>query len=162
MFLQVFTTGGTIDKIYFDQLSEFQIGDSMVEQILGDAGVTFDYSIESLMKKDSLEINDVDRELIRFKVESSNAQHILITHGTDTMAQTAAVLQGVENKTIVLTGAMQPARFRTTDAIYNVGFAIAATQTLAAGVYIAMSGQVFEAGHVRKNRAEGRFEAIKN
>lgn len=158
MFLKIFTTGGTIDKVYFDALSEFQIGDPMVGQILSDAGVSFDYEIESLMKKDSLEITDADRELIRTKVMASDAQHILITHGTDTMAQTASVLSDLADKTIVLTGAMQPARFRDTDAIFNVGFAAASVQTLPAGVYLAMNGQVFEAGKVQKNRDAQRFE----
>ena len=158
MFLQIFTTGGTIDKVYFDALSEFQIGEPTVGGILSEAGVSFDYAIESLMKKDSLEITDADRELIRTKVMASDAQHILITHGTDTMAQTASELSDIADKTIVLTGAMQPARFRDTDAIFNIGFAAASAQTLPAGVYLAMNGQVFEAGKVQKNRGAQRFE----
>ena len=158
MLLQIFTTGGTIDKVYFDALSEFQIGEPMVGQILSDAGVSFDHAIESLMKKDSLEITDADRELIRTKVMASDAQHILITHGTDTMAQTAEVLNAATDKTIVLTGAMQPARFRDTDAIFNIGCAIGALQSQPAGVYLVMNGQVFEAGKVQKNRDAQRFE----
>ena len=158
MLLQIFTTGGTIDKVYFDALSEFQIGEPMVGQILSDAGVSFDYAIESLMKKDSLEITDTDRELILAKVLASNADRILITHGTDTMAQTAEVLNAATDKTIVLTGAMQPARFRDTDAIFNIGCAIGALQSQPAGVYLVMNGQVFEAGKVQKNRDAQRFE----
>lgn len=158
MFLKIFTTGGTIDKVYFDALSEFQIGEPTVGGILSDAGVSFDYAIESLMKKDSLEITDADRELIRTKVMASDARHILITHGTDTMAQTASVLSDLADKTIVLTGAMQPARFRDTDAIFNIGCAIGALQSQPAGVYLAMNGQVFEAGKVQKNRDAQRFE----
>jgi L-asparaginase len=158
MLLQIFTTGGTIDKVYFDALSEFQIGDPMVGQILNDAGVSFDFQIESLMKKDSLEITDTDRELILAKVLASNASRILITHGTDTMAKTAEVLNAATDKTIVLTGAMQPARFRDTDAIFNIGCAIGALQSQPAGVYLAMNGQVFEAGKVQKNRDAQRFE----
>jgi L-asparaginase len=158
MLLQIFTTGGTIDKVYFDALSEFQIGEPMVGQILSDAGVSFDYAIESLMKKDSLEITDGDREQILAKVLASNADRILITHGTDTMAQTAEVLNAATDKTIVLTGAMQPARFRDTDAIFNIGCAIGVLQSQPAGVYLAMNGQVFEAGKVQKNRDAQRFE----
>jgi len=84
----------------------------------------------------------------------------VITHGTDTMPETAAALAGLEGRTIVLTGALTPARFRTTDAVFNVGMAVATVQVAEPGVYISMSGQVFEAGAVRKNRAENRFEAI--
>ena len=109
------------------------------------------------MKKDSLELTDADRDAIYANVSSSAASHILVTHGTDTMAQTAERLIGMADKTIVLTGAMQPARLRSTDAIFNVGFAIAAARSQPSGVYIAMNGQVFEAGHVRKDRVEGRF-----
>lgn len=155
--LHIFTTGGTIDKIYFDALSEFQVGESPLDSILREANVTLEYQLTSLMKKDSLELTDEDRELIYEAIETSSAQHILVTHGTDTMAKTAARLQEISNKTVVLTGAMQPARLRSTDAIFNVGFAIAAARLQPPGVYIAMNGQVFEAGHVRKDRAEGRF-----
>ena len=155
--LHIFTTGGTIDKIYFDALSEFQVGESPLDAILREANVTLDYELTSLMKKDSLELTDEDRDLIHAAIEASPAQHILVTHGTDTMANTAARLQNITDKTVVLTGAMQPARLRSTDAIFNVGFAIAAARLQPPGVYIAMNGQVFEAGHVRKNRAEGRF-----
>ena len=155
--LHIFTTGGTIDKIYFDALSEFQVGESPLDAILREANVTLDYELTSLMKKDSLELTDDDRELIYAAIETSPAQQLLVTHGTDTMAKTAARLQEISDKTVVLTGAMQPARLRSTDAIFNVGFAIAAARLQPPGVYIAMNGQVFEAGHVRKDRTEGRF-----
>lgn len=155
--LHIFTTGGTIDKIYFDALSEFQVGESPLDAILREANVTLEYELTSLLKKDSLELTDQDRDLIYAAIEASPAQHILVTHGTDTMAKTAARLQEITGKTVVLTGAMQPARLRSTDAIFNVGFAIAAARLQPPGVYIAMNGQVFDAGHVRKDRAEGRF-----
>ncbi|MEL7187697.1 MAG: asparaginase domain-containing protein, partial [Pseudomonadota bacterium] len=90
---------------------------------------------------------------------SDDATHYVITHGTDTMPATAETLSGLGDKTIVMTGALTPARFRTTDAVFNVGMAVATVQIAETGVYIAMSGQVFEAGAVRKNRAENRFEA---
>ena len=157
--LQIFTTGGTIDKVYFDALSEFQVGASPLDAILSEANVSLDYALTSLMKKDSLELTDVDRDIIRDAVTGCEANNILITHGTDTMAKTAEALQEIGDKTVVLTGAMQPARLRSTDAIFNVGFAIAAARMRAPGVYIAMNGRVFEAGKVRKDRGAGQFVA---
>lgn len=155
--LHIFTTGGTIDKVYFDALSEFQVGESPLDAILREANVAIDYQLTSLMKKDSLELTDADRDAVFEAVSGCAETQILITHGTDTMAQTAERLISIPKKTIVLTGAMQPARLRSTDAIFNVGFAIAAAQAKAPGVYIAMNGHVFEAGHVRKDRTVGRF-----
>ena len=160
MFIRFITTGGTIDKIYFDALSQFEVGESQVEHILKEGLVQFDYEIVPLLQKDSLEITADDRAHLRRYIEDNDASLFVITHGTDTMAETAAALQGLEGKTIVLTGALTPARFRTTDAIFNVGMAVAAVQVAAPGVYIAMSGQVFAAGAVRKNRAENRFEPL--
>lgn len=155
--LHIFTTGGTIDKIYFDALSEFQVGETALDAILREANVTQPYTLTSLMKKDSLELSDADRAAIKSAVKSSSAQHILITHGTDTMTRTAAELTGISDKTIVLTGAMQPARLRSTDAIFNVGFALSAALLKAPGIYIAMNGQVFAAGKVVKDRTAGQF-----
>lgn len=160
MDIRIFTTGGTIDKVYFDALSEYQIGESPMESIFHEANVTLDYEIVSLMRKDSLELLDDDRQAILNAVQQCQEEAILITHGTDTMPKTADVLKSVQGKTVVLTGAMQPARLRATDAIFNVGFALAAAQSLPHGVYIAMNGQVFAAGKVKKNRAAGRFEAL--
>ncbi len=160
MFIRFISTGGTIDKIYFDALSQFEVGESQVKHILSEGLVAFDYGIEPLLQKDSLELTDEDRQLIRDFIERDPATMFVITHGTDTMADTADALAGIDGKTIVLTGALSPARFRTTDAVFNVGMAVAAAQTAAPGVYLAMSGQVFEAGKVRKNRAENRFETV--
>ena len=160
MFIRFITTGGTIDKIYFDALSQFEVGESQVEHILKEGLVQFDYEIVSLLQKDSLEITDEDRIKLRGHIERDDAALYVVTHGTDTMAETAEALQGLEGKTIVLTGALTPARLRTTDAIVNVGMAVAAVQACPPGVYIAMSGQVFTAGEVRKNRSENRFEAL--
>ena len=157
--LQIFTTGGTIGKVYFDALSEFQVGASPLDAILGEANVTLDYALTSLMKKDSLELTDEDRATILDAIMACDAQHVLITHGTDTMAKTAEALLGVNGKTVVLTGAMQPARLRSTDAIFNVGFAIAAARWMSPGGYIAMNGRFFDAGHVRKDRGAGQFVA---
>ena len=161
MLIRFITTGGTIDKIYFDALSQFEVGESQVEHILKEGLVQFDYEIVSLLQKDSLEMTAADRAELRSYIEGDDASLYVITHGTDTMAETAEALQGLDGKTIVLTGALTPARFRTTDAIFNVGMAVAAVQVSPPGVYIAMSGQVFAAGEVRKNRAENRFETIR-
>lgn len=155
--LQIFTTGGTIDKVYFDALSEFQVGESPLDAILREANVGITYKLTSLMKKDSLDLTDTDRDTIREAVAASSGTRILITHGTDTMAQTGQHLMGINGKTVVLTGAMQPARLRSTDAIFNVGFAVSAALLQAPGVYLAMSGQVFPADQVRKDRAAGQF-----
>jgi L-asparaginase len=159
MHIRFITTGGTIDKVYFDELSQFEVGESVVEHILREGLVQFDWDVVPLMKKDSLEIQAADRRELRDYIAADDATHYVITHGTDTMSETAEVLASLEGRTIVLTGALTPARFRTTDATFNVGMAVAAVQVAAPGVYIAMSGQVFRAGKVRKNRAENRFEA---
>jgi len=155
--LQIFTTGGTIDKVYFDALSEFQVGESPLDAILREANVGIEYELTSLMKKDSLDLTDADRDTIREAVATSNCARILITHGTDTMAQTGQHLMGIDGKTVVLTGAMQPARLRSTDAIFNVGFAVSAALLHAPGIYLAMSGRFFPADQVRKDRTAGQF-----
>ncbi len=158
MKLKILCTGGTFDKVYYDALSDYQIGDPQVEWILKQANVNFDYEIESILKKDSLEISDADRTDIVASVESEKCKHIVITHGTDTMVETAQALKEIVDKTIVLVGAMQPARFKDSDAIFNTGFAVAAACVLPPSVYIAMNGQLFSADEVKKNRDKGRFE----
>ncbi len=160
MFIKFITTGGTIDKIYFDDLSQFEVGESQVQHILAEGLVDFDFEVIALMHKDSLEVTDEDRRRLHEFIERDDAKRYVITHGTDTMPATAETLRDLEGRTIVLTGALTPARFRQTDAVFNVGMAVAAAQVAPPGVYIAMSGQVFEAGAVRKNRAENRFELI--
>ncbi len=159
MHIRFITTGGTIDKVYFDDLSQFEIGESVVQHVLSEGLVEFEYDVVSLMQKDSLEMDDEDRQKLRDYIENDDASHYIITHGTDTMAETASMLSDLDGRTIVLTGSLSPARFKTTDAVFNVGMAVAAVQVAGPGVYIAMSGQVFDAGAVRKNRAENRFES---
>lgn len=159
MNIRIFSTGGTFDKIYHDALSEFSIGEPMVPELLAEARLALPWRLESLLRKDSLELTDADRALIRERVAACSETHVLITHGTDTMTQTAECLQDIAGKVIVLTGAMQPARMRASDAPFNLGLALGALQCLPPGVYIAMNGQVFHAGQVRKNRDAGRFEA---
>ncbi len=160
MFIRFITTGGTIDKIYFDDMSRFEVGDTQVHHILQEGLVDFDFDVRPLFRKDSLDMTDEDRQVLRDYIAADDASRYVITHGTDTMAETAAALAGLDGRAIVLTGALSPARFRTTDAVFNVGMAVAAVQLVEPGVYIAMSGQVFPAGRVRKNRDANRFERI--
>ena len=160
MTIQIFTTGGTIDKLYFDAKSSFQVGDPQILELLREANLTVDLQVTSLLRKDSLEMNDADRAFIRESAEQTDHSQIVITHGTDTMIQTARHLLGIVGKTIVLTGSMQPARFRNTDALYNAASAITAVQILPAGVYITMNGRIFDPLHVRKNIEMNRFETL--
>jgi L-asparaginase len=160
MKIKIFTTGGTIDKIYFDQKSEYQVGDPQASGVLERANVVLDYEVESILKKDSLDFTNDDRELIRQKVESTRFSKVVITHGTDTMIATAKVLKHISGKTIALTGSMYPARFRDTDAVFNLGCAVTAVQILDPGIYIVMNGRVFDPSRVRKNPELNRFEDI--
>ena len=160
MNLHIMTTGGTVDKIYFDDKSDFQVGEPVIGELLARMQVGFDFSVESTMRKDSLDMTEQDRAVIRQAVEQCEEDCVLITHGTDGMVVTAMALTGIEGKKIVLTGALQPAAFHLSDAIFNVGCAIGAAQSKPPGVYIAMNGQVFDANKVVKNVAANRFEAI--
>ena len=152
------TTGGTIDKVYFDKKSEFEVGDPQIREVLSEANVTFSFEVQSVLRKDSLDMTEADRALVRQAVLGAPEKRIVITHGTDTMIQTGLVLRDIPGKTVVLTGSMSPARFRNSDAIFNIGFAIAATETLLPGVYVAMNGRIFDPISTRKNVGENRFE----
>ena len=160
MKIKIITTGGTIDKIYFDQKSEFQIGDPQIAEVLKGANVTLDYEICSLLRKDSLDLTDEDRKLIHDTVRDDGSRLFVITHGTDTMIRTARALQDIPGKVMVLTGAMQPARFRMTDAVFNIACAVTAVQLLSDGVYIAMNGKIFQPEKARKNVEMNRFEDL--
>ena len=160
MKLRIFTTGGTIDKIYFDKKSQYEIGDPQAGDVLQRANVTIDYQIESILRQDSLDMTDADRRLVRDAVAACPELHVIITHGTDTMIKTAALLEEIAGKTIVLTGSMYPARFHDSDAVFNLGCAVIAAQTLAPGVYIAMNGRIFDPRHARKNVEQNRFEDL--
>jgi L-asparaginase len=160
MRIKFFTTGGTIDKVYFDAKSEFEVGPPQVLEVVKDARVTFEYDIESILRKDSLDMTEADRQLVRQRVEAEPCARIVVTHGTDTMVETARSLVGIAGKTIVLTGSMQPARFRVTDAVFNIGSAIGAVQCLPPGAYIVMNGQVFDPRRSRKNLERNCFEEI--
>ena len=158
MGIVILTTGGTFDKIYFDANSEYSIGEPCISSILDEGNVMSDYRVQSILKKDSLDITHSEREIIKKSVIECEEERIIITHGTDTMVETAKFLEDIKEKTIVLTGAMQPARFKKTDAIFNSGCAYAAALSLENGVYIAMSGQIFNSNNVRKNIDLGKFE----
>ena len=158
--IAVITTGGTLDKTYFDALSQYQVGESVVHRLLEIGRVACPFEIFELFRKDSLDLTPADRELVRAKVAELTTRRVVITHGTDTMTETARVLAGIPDKTIVFTGSLSPARFSESDATFNLGMAFATVQTAAPGVYIAMSGQVFRADRVRKDRAAGRFVPI--
>jgi L-asparaginase len=156
----IVTTGGTIDKAYFDALSQYQVGDSFVAKLLQIAHVTHPYRVDEFSRKDSLDLNDADREQLRERIASAHESRVVVTHGTDTMTQSADVLKAISGKTIVLTGALAPARFAESDASFNLGMAFGVAQTAEPGVYIAMNGQVFRAGEVRKDRKHARFVSI--
>jgi L-asparaginase len=156
--LTIVTTGGTIDKIYFDDKSTFQIGAPQIGEILTALGVAFPFDVVPAMRKDSLHMTDADRELIRGTIAAQPHRHVLVTHGTDTMVETARVLRDIPGKVIVLTGALNPARFQGSDAVFNIGCAVGAAQALPDGVYIAMNGRIWDPERVRKNVDANRFE----
>lgn len=157
--LNILTTGGTIDKIYYDDKSDYKIGEPEIGRILKAMSVAFRWRVRALLRKDSLHMDDADRRLIREAVLASDDRHYLITHGTDSMTDTAAALAGTGDRVIVMTGALHPARFIDSDAVFNIGCAIGAVQVLPPGVWIAMNGRVWDPEHVRKNRSANRFEA---
>lgn len=154
------TTGGTIDKIYFDALSDYQVGETVMTKLLEIARVKRPFRVEEVVRKDSLELDDADRALIRDRVAAAPESHVIITHGTDTMTETAKLLATVPGKTVVLVGALAPARFGESDASFNLGMAFAAVQVAEPGVYITMSGSVFRADKVVKDRAKGAFVPV--
>ncbi|PLX83059.1 MAG: asparaginase [Desulfuromonas sp.] len=158
--IEIFTTGGTIDKVYFDAKDRFQVGESQIDEMLHEANVSLAIRVTPLMRKDSLEMTDRDRADIRQAVAASDSMRIIITHGTDTMVQTGQALLNIPGKTVVLTGAMQPARFRQSDAVFNIASALTAVQLLPAGAWIAMNGQIFHPDKAKKNVALNRFEEL--
>lgn len=158
--IRIITTGGTIDKIYFDKKSEFEVGDPQAGGVLERANVCFQYEVQSILRQDSLDLTDEDRQVIRKTVDAASEKNVVITHGTDTMIETAGFLKGIVGKTIVLTGSMYPAQFRDSDAVFNLGCAVTAAQTLAPGVYIAMNGCIFDPAASRKNIEMNRFECV--
>ena len=158
MCIKIFTTGGTIDKVYFDARSDYEVGDPQVREILDAVGVTVETDVETLMRKDSLDLTDADRALIAEHVREDACDRILITHGTDTIVETARALGDIGRKAVVFVGSLSPARFKGSDAEFNIGFALAAVQLLPPGAYVAMNGHIFRADEVTKNRPANRFE----
>jgi L-asparaginase len=159
--ISIIATGGTIDKIYFDAKSEYEVGPPNAIAVLDQFNLQVPYTVTSLMRKDSLDLTDEDRQVIAETVAADPCRMIIITHGTDTMPETARHIiadGGAKEKTVVLTGALLPAMFSATDAVFNLGCALGAVQKAAPGVYIAMNGKIFLGEKVVKNRAQGRFE----
>ncbi|WP_141732594.1 asparaginase domain-containing protein [Oligoflexus tunisiensis] len=156
--IRIITTGGTIDKVYFDALSEYQVGEPAIAQILEEANVALKYEVQQICRKDSLDLTDADRDAIHEAVARSPERRILITHGTDTMIQTAQRLSSIQDAVIVFTGSMAPAKLRNSDAFFNAGCAIIAVQTLPPGTYIVMNGRIVDPSKAVKNRNKLRFE----
>jgi L-asparaginase len=160
--IRVFTTGGTFDKEYNELTGELFFQRSHLLDMLRLGRCHLEVAVENLMMVDSLEMSDQDRELIAQRCQEAGEDRIVITHGTDTMERTAAVLgPRFGHKTIVLTGAMVPYTFGSSDGLFNLGTALAFAQTLAPGVYVAMNGRCFPWNEVRKNRELGIFESLR-
>jgi len=158
----IFVTGGTFDKEYNELAGELFFKDTHVPEMLTLARSRIDISLRTLMMVDSLNMTESDRRIILQNCKDAAEDHIVITHGTDTMAETAALLaRGITNKVIVLTGAMVPYKFGSSDGLFNLGSALAYAQTLPHGVYIAMNGKCFPADNVVKNKQTGIFESLK-
>jgi len=160
MKIKIYTVGGTIDKVYFDRKSTYEVGEPKIGEILKEANINLEYEISSILHKDSLDMTDEDRQLIFDEIASDEHRHIVLTHGTDTMIQTAKKLKTIPDKVIVLTGAMEPARLKYSDAEFNIGCAVAAVQVLTPGVYIAMNGRIFDPDRIKKNLEQNWFEAL--
>jgi L-asparaginase len=157
--IRIFVTGGTFDKTYDEIAGRLAFGDTHLGEMLRLGRSRVPVSIRTLMMIDSLEMSEDDRQLIVRNCASCDETRILVTHGTDTMVETAAALaRGTTGKTIVITGAMIPYAFGSSDGLFNLGSALSFAQVLPAGVYIAMNGQCFEWDKVRKNRQTGAFE----
>jgi L-asparaginase len=159
--IQIYVTGGTFDKEYNELNGSLYFKETHLQEMLTKGRNRLDVKTDTLFMKDSLEFSDTDRIQICDACLSTVADRILITHGTDTMTQTAEYLAGkISDKTIVLTGAMIPYKFGSSDGMFNLGSALAFVQVLSPGVYISMNGKYFKAGEVRKNLERGEFEAI--
>ncbi len=162
MAIRIFITGGTFDKEYNMLNGQLYFKDTHLHELLENGRNLVPVEIRTLMMIDSLEMADEDRNLIAYQCEQCGEDRIVITHGTDTMTRTAkAIAAKVQNKTIVITGAMIPIKFGSSDGLFNLGSALAFAQTLSHGVYVAMNGRYFNWDNVRKNRQTGVFEELK-
>jgi L-asparaginase len=161
MAIRIFITGGTFDKEYNEITGKLYFKDTHMREILDLGRSKLDVSIRTLMMIDSLDMTDSDRNLILENCISTKGDQIIITHGTDTMTDTARLLAtGNLEKTIVLTGAMIPFKFGTSDGLFNLGNALGFVQSLSHGVYIAMNGRCFDYDKVKKNKETGVFEVL--
>lgn len=161
MQIQIFITGGTFDKEYNELNGDLYFRDTHLKQMLEQGRSQLNVNIRSLMMIDSLEMTEQDREIILTHCQKSTTDRIIITHGTDTMVETAHYLaEHIKDKTIILTGAMIPIVFGSSDGLFNMGAALAYVQTLEQGIYLAMNGQYFNYDNVRKNKAKGLFETL--
>ncbi|MBK7290821.1 MAG: asparaginase [Chitinophagaceae bacterium] len=162
MTIRIFITGGTFDKEYNEITGQLYFNDTHLHDLLDMGRSKVSVEIRTLMMVDSLEMTDEDRELIAHQCNQCEEDKIVLTHGTDTMSETAKMLaQKVKDKTIILTGAMIPIKFGSSDGLFNLGSALAFAQTLPAGVYVAMNGRYFNWDNVRKNKQTGMFEEVK-
>ena len=160
--IKIFITGGTFDKDYDEKNGKLFFKETHMNEILSLGRSRVDVDIETLMMIDSLDMTDKDRRLIVKSCANAKENEIIITHGTDTMTQTAAKIgEKILQKTIVITGAMIPYKFGTSDGLFNIASALAYVQTLTNGVYVAMNGRIFEHDKVIKNRETGIFEEVK-
>jgi L-asparaginase len=158
--IRVLVTGGTIDKVYSLDGS-LEVGDPAVGRLLEEGRSTLEVTIEPVLRKDSLHFDDADRAAILDAVRRAPESRLIVTHGTDTMAETARMLAAAATgKVVVLTGAMRPASMRVSDAAFNVGVAVAAVQLLEPGIHVAMNGRLFPADEVMKDRSAGLFTRI--
>ena len=162
MAIRIFITGGTFDKTYSELDGKLYFKDTHLPEMLALGRCKVEVASRTLMMVDSLEMTDADRQIIVEQCTRAREEHILITHGTDTMEVTAQVLgKAIHDKTIVLTGAMIPYKFGSSDGLFNLGSAMAFVQILPPGVYIAMNGRCFTWDNVKKNRKTGEFEERK-
>ncbi|TNE81300.1 MAG: asparaginase [Bacteroidetes bacterium] len=161
MSIRIFVTGGTFDKEYNELNGQLHFQNTLIPELLKMGRSRLDIQVRTLMMVDSLEMNDTDRNIILDSAKRTPEKQIIITHGTDTMCETAELLASAKlDKTIVLTGAMIPIRFGSSDGLFNLGSSLAYVQTLPPGVYIAMNGRYFNWNNVRKNRQTGYFEEL--
>ena len=162
MTIRIFITGSTFDKEYNEITGQLYFNDTHLHDLLDMGRSKVSVEIRTLMMVDSLEMTDEDRELIAHQCNQCEEDKIVLTHGTDTMSETAKMLaQKVKDKTIILTGAMIPIKFGSSDGLFNLGSALAFAQTLPVGVYVAMNGRYFNWDNVRKNKDSGMFEEVK-
>ncbi len=163
MKIKIFTTGGTIDKDYSKSAGtyNFDISEPAINRILDIAKPNFQFDVESILKKDSLFMNEEDRNKIYYACKEEDSNKIIITHGTDTMIETANKLSSIKDKLIILVGSTKPAKFFDSDAHFNIGVAVGGINILSNGVYIAMNGEIHPWNFVRKLKESGKFETIK-